>query len=42
MVDSARKVCGSARVGGVNPKSVWWNDQIKAVAKRKEAPWKEV
>ena len=33
MVESAREVCGSLRVGGKNPKSVWWT---------KEAAWKEV
>ena len=27
MVESAREVCGSVRVGGKNPKSVWWNDE---------------
>ena len=36
MVESAREVCGSVRVGGGNPKSVWWNDQIKAAVKSKE------
>ena len=30
-----REVCGSVRVGGKNPKSVWWNDEIKAVVRRK-------
>ena len=25
MVESAREVCTSVRVGGKNPKSVWWN-----------------
>ena len=30
------------RVGGKNPKSVWWNDEIKAAVERKEAAWKEV
>ena len=30
------------RIGGKNPKSVWWNDEIKASVKRKEAAWKEV
>ena len=30
------------RVGGKNPKSVWWNDEIKAAAMRKEAAWKGV
>ena len=42
MVESAREVCGSVRVGGKNPKSVWWNDEIKAAVRRKEVAWKEV
>ena len=42
MVESAREVCGSVRVGKKNPKSMWWNDEIKAAVKRKEAAWKEV
>ena len=42
MVESAREVCGSVRVGGKNPKSVWWNDEIKATVRRNEAAWKEV
>ena len=29
-------MCGSVRVGDVNPKSVWWNDQVKAAVIRKE------
>ena len=37
MVESVRKVCGSVRVGGKNPKSVWWNDEVKAAVRRKEA-----
>ena len=32
----------TVRVGGNNPKSVWWNDVIKAMIKRKEAAWNEV
>ena len=38
IVESAREVCGSVRVGGGNPKSVWWNDQVKAAVRdrRKE------
>ena len=27
---------------GKNPKSVWWNDVIKATVRRNEAAWKEV
>ena len=42
MVESARKVCGSVRVGGNNPKNVWWNDEIKATNRIKEAAWKGV
>ena len=42
MVESAREVCGSVKVGGKNPKSVWWNDEVKAEASRKESTWKEV
>ena len=40
MVESAREVCGSVKVGGKNPKSVWLNDEIKAVGWGKEATWK--
>ena len=29
-------MCGLVRVGSGNSKSVWWNDQIKTVLKRKE------
>ena len=36
MVKSAREECGSVRVGGKNPKTVWWNDEIKATVRRKE------
>ena len=39
MVESARVVCGSVRVGGKTPKSVWWNDEIKAAVRSKEATW---
>ena len=35
-------MCGSVRVGGKNPKSVRWNDEIKAAVRRKETAWKEV
>ena len=33
---------GSVRVGGGNPKSVWWNNQVKAAVKKMEDAWKEV
>ena len=42
MVESAREVYGSERVGGKNPKSVWWSDEIKATVMRKEDAWKGV
>ena len=42
MVKSAREACGSVRVRGKNPKSVWWSDDIKAAVRRKEAAWKEL
>ena len=42
MVESAREVHGSVRVRGKNPKSVCWNDEIKAAFRRKEAAWKYV
>ena len=35
MVESAKEVFGSVRVWEKNPKSVWWNDKVKAVVKRK-------
>ena len=35
MVESTREACGSLRVGGKNPKSLWWNEEIKAAGKRK-------
>ena len=36
MVESAKGVCDSVRVGGKNPKSVWWNDKVKAAVMGKE------
>ena len=42
MVESAREVCGSVRVGGNIPKSVWCNYEVKPAVRRKEAAWKEV
>ena len=35
MVAIAGEVCGSVRVRGKNPKSVWWNHEVKATAKLK-------
>ena len=42
MVESAKEVCDSVRVGGKTQKSVGWNDVIKAAVRRKEAAWKRV
>ena len=42
MVENAKEVCGSVRVGGKNPKSVWWNNEIKPAVRRKESAWKGV
>ena len=42
MVESAIEVCGSVRVGGKNPKSVWRSNEIKVAVRRKEAAWKGV
>ena len=36
MVESAREICGSVTVWEKNPKSVWWNNEIKAAFGRKE------
>ena len=36
MVDSSREVCTSFRVGEKNPKSVSWNDMVKAAVERKK------
>ena len=33
---------GKRKVGGENPKSVWWNNEIKAAVRRKDAAWKGV
>ena len=33
---SAREVYVSVRVGCGNPKSVWWNNEVKATVKKKE------
>ena len=36
MVESAREVCGSVRVGEKDPKSVWWNYEIKATVRKEK------
>ena len=36
MIESAGDMCASMRVGRKNPKSVWWNDEVKAAVRRKE------
>ena len=35
MVDSAREVCGLVKGEEKNPKSVWWNNEVKATVSRK-------
>ena len=42
MVEIAREVCGLVRVEGKNPKSMWWNDEIKDAVRIKEAACKGV
>ena len=37
-----KSVHGSVRVGGKNPKSVQWSNEVKSAARRKDAAWKEV
>ena len=37
-----KRSVGSVRIGGKNPKRVWWNDEIKATVRKKDAAWKEV
>ena len=34
-LESAKEVCDSLRVRRKNPKSVWWNDKMKAAVRRK-------
>ena len=41
MVESAKEVCGSVKVRGKNPKSVWWTDEIKAAVRRKKELWED-
>ena len=36
------EVWGTVRVGGQNPRSVGWNDEIKAAVIRKDTAWKWV
>ena len=42
MVESAREVGGSVRVGGKNPKKVQWNDEIKDSFMKKGGCWQLV
>ena len=42
MIERAREVCDSVRLGGKNPKSVWWIDKIKSTVRRKKPAWKGV
>ena len=42
IIEGKREVCGSVRVRGKNPKSVQWDDGVKAGIRRREAAWKEV
>ena len=37
MDESAREVCDSVKVGGRNPKSVWWIDKVQSCSQRKKA-----
>ena len=39
MIESAREVCVSVRVGGKDPKSVWWNGEVKSAIMRNETAW---
>ena len=39
MNKGAREVCGSVRVGGKDPKSVWWNGEVKSAIRRKDTAW---
>ena len=36
MIENAKEVCVLVRIGGKNPKSVGWNDKVKAAVRRKE------
>ena len=42
IVEIARLLCGSLKVGGKNLKNVRWNDMVKAGVRRKKAAWREV
>ena len=42
ILESSREVSSSVRVGGKNPKSVWWSDEIKDAVRRREDAWKRV
>ena len=36
MVESSREIFGSVKMGVKNPKSVWWNNEVKDTVRRKE------
>ena len=36
IVESAREVCSSVKVGGKNPNFVLWNGEVNAAVRRKE------
>ena len=40
--EKRKEICGSMRVEGKNPKSVWWNYEIKTAVRRTEAAWMDV
>ena len=42
LVQNSKEVCDSLRGGGMNPMSLWWNDEIKTAVMRNEAAWKEI
>ena len=42
LVESAKEVCRSVKVGGKNPKGMRWYRVVKAAVVRNETAWKEV
>ena len=41
VVDSSKVVCGFVSVRRKNPKSEWWNDEVKGAVEKKIALWKD-